>query len=46
MDYLGILGSENRARRFSEEVLDRLAKIFGKCVDFDTDYVCITNILF
>ena len=33
MDYLGILGSENQARRFSEEVLDRLATIFGKCVD-------------
>ena len=23
MDYLGLLGSEDRARRFSEEVLDR-----------------------
>ena len=46
MDYIGLLGSEDRARRFSEEVLDRLATFFGKDVDYDTDYVCITNILF
>ena len=44
MDYLGLLGSEDRARRFSEEVLDRLATTFGKDVDYDNDYECITNI--
>ena len=40
MDYIGLLGYEDRARRFSEEVLDRLATFFGEDVDYDSDYVC------
>ena len=29
MDYLGLLGSEDRARRFSEEVIDRKLNFFA-----------------
>ena len=29
VDYLGLLGSEDRARRFSEEVIDRKLNFFA-----------------
>ena len=44
MDYLGLLGSEDRARRFSEEVLDRLATFLAKMLTMIM-IMCVSQIL-